>query len=131
MTNSVEEETLFNAQVAFVIDEYTVAINRGKIHNVMPDQQFLVYALSAEEIKDPATGRSLGRLELVKGSGIIISVQKEMSILKSDNTEKQFSRGIDQVMGLNAAPKKLPFDNPKIGDLIKPIKLVVPMKLNR
>lgn len=69
--------------VAKVLDEYTLVINRGSNDGVKKGQRFLIYDVSDEEIKDPATGESLGHLEIVKGIGKVTHVQDRLSTLVS------------------------------------------------
>ncbi|WP_457569183.1 hypothetical protein [Desulfurobacterium sp.] len=74
------------AKIVKVIDSFTVVINKGKNEGVRKGQRFLIYELG-EEIVDPDSGRNLGRLELVKGTGRVIHVQDEMATIKSDMEE--------------------------------------------
>ncbi len=133
MTNSTDTQILspkgtFPATIAEVIDEYKLVMNRGKLNNIEKGQEMLVYRLSEEEIKDPDTGDSLGYLELVIGTGKVIYVQEKMSIIESDKSERILPKdpllttlnnpSLEQILGKS---KKLPFDNPQIGDKVKPI----------
>jgi hypothetical protein len=130
----------FPAKVARVIDPYKLVINRGLINGIREDQRMLVYCVDNEEIKDPDTGKSLGFLELVRGSGRIIFVQEEISILESDQIfegyrkipispfsgsflSSQLSKLQDYRESLGETFKGTlkPFDNPQVGDLVKPI----------
>lgn len=84
MTNTTDAPVLgkkgtFPATVAKVIDNYKLVINRGSENGIREGQRMLVYGISDEDIKDPRTGESLGYLELVRGTGKIISVQEKMS----------------------------------------------------
>lgn len=61
-----------NAQEAIVVeasDPNRVVLNRGSSHGVERGQEFLIYALSENELEDPASGETLGRLERVKALG--------------------------------------------------------------
>jgi hypothetical protein len=98
----------FPATVVKVIDHYKLAINRGKHNVIRQGQRMMVYYIDDEEILDPNTGESLGYLELVKGTGRVIFVQDKISIIESDKM-------IDKL------GKRLPFENPQVGDLVKPI----------
>ena len=98
----------FPATVVKVIDHYKLAINRGKHNVIRQGQRMMVYYIDDEEILDPNTGESLGSLELVRGTGRVIFVQDKISIIESDKI-------IDKL------GKRLPFENPQVGDLVKPI----------
>ena len=54
----------------------------GSEHDVAKDQRFQIYTLSNEEIKDPESGESLGRLEIVKGIGEVVHIQPRMATLE-------------------------------------------------
>lgn len=137
---TIAKKGTFPAKVARVIDPYKLVINRGSIHGIRESQRMLVYCVDDEEIKDPDTGKSLGFLELVRGSGRIIFIQEEISILESDRIfegyrkipispfvgsylSSQFSKIQDYNESLGEALKGTlkPFDNPQVGDLVKPI----------
>jgi hypothetical protein len=118
MENATQTQILspkgtFPASVAQVIDNYKLVINRGKKNGIREGQRMLVYRLSDEKIVDPDTGRLLGYLELVRGTGRIISIQEKMSILESDS----YLPNINIFISKN----RLQFDNPKVGDKVKPI----------
>lgn len=73
----------FPATVASVMELSRVVINRGAEHGVKYSQRFVVYALSDEDIVDPVTKQSLGRLEIIKGIGQVVHIQDKMSILEA------------------------------------------------
>lgn len=126
-TPVIAKKGTFPATVAKVIDEHKLVINRGSEHGIREGQRMLVYHISDEDIKDPETGESLGFLELVRGTGKIIFIQEKMSIIESDKVKRIPPKNnyIDplQSFGEQVFGKeiKLPFDNPQIGDKIKPI----------
>lgn len=74
-----------------------VVINQGKNSGVKPGDVYVIFGIG-KEIMDPATGKSLGKLELVRGRGKAIVVQETMSTLasietrKGPSTTKQISR---------------------------------------
>ena len=133
MENTTEAPILspkgtFPAKVAKVIDQYKLVINKGKIHGIRESQRMLVYYIDNEEIKDPDTGKSLGFLELVRGSGRIILVEEEYSILESDQiVNRPLSPSYQAYMSTQIEMQKYlertlkSFDNPQVGDLVKPI----------
>ena len=126
-------EKPFPASVASVLDNYTVVINRGSEHDVRKNQKFQIYTLSNEEIKDPESGESLGRLEIVKGIGEVVHIQPRMatleSIQKSVTTERKIVKnrhpflamGGNEEETITPTTKRLPFDDPEVGDKVRPI----------
>lgn len=129
-TPVIAKKGTFPATVAKVIDDYKLVINRGSEHGIREGQRMLVYCISDEDIKDPETGESLGFLELVRGTGKIIFIQEKISILESDKFHKidssfrSFESGLRKVLDeINKSydGKRVPFDNPQIGDKVKPI----------
>ncbi len=124
----IAKKGTFPAKVAKVIDQYKLVINKGKIDGIRESQRMLVYCIDNEEIKDPDTGKSLGFLELVRGSGRIIFVEEEYSILESDQiVNRLLSPSYQAYMSTQIEMQKYlektlkSFDNPQIGDLVKPI----------
>ncbi len=128
----------FPATVAKVIDDYKLVINRGLEHGIREGQRMLVYRMSDEEIKDPNTGESLGCLELVRGTGKIIFIQEKISIIESDKKIESSTLLVPQAtnnhieINTNSIDNLyigkilenhhlFPFDNPQIGDQVKPI----------
>lgn len=116
-------------------DDYNVVINRGSRDGIKKGQRFLIYNLSEEEILDPETNESLGKLETVRGTGIVDHVQEKMATIISNEyypdtkTIKKPPRGayglaFASIYGVEetvdpGGPK--PFENPQKGDLVKPI----------
>lgn len=127
---SEEQLATFPARVAKVLDEYRLVINRGEEHGIKRGQRVLVYKPS-EEIFDPETGKSLGVLELVKGTGKVIHVQPEMSTIESDATKeertiqhrKTISWALEGFLGPQTVYSDIvvPFEEPMENDLVKPI----------
>ena len=127
------EKKVFPAQVAKVISSIRIAINRGSEDKIKLNQKVLLYSLSNEEIKDPETGESLGYLEIYKGTGKVIAVQDKLSIIESDRdeftealvksvTQPLFSSNFSSGFPSNLTRgNKIPFEDPKVGDLVKPI----------
>jgi DNA gyrase/topoisomerase IV subunit B len=131
-----QKEITFPATIVKVIDDCKVVINRGALHKVTEGQQFLLYKLSEEEIKDPISGKSLGYLEIVKGTGKIIHVQERISTIESDKREPSERRivrkrssspffsaftGEEEEETIVPSGRLVPFDDPVIGDKAKPI----------
>jgi len=116
---------VFPATVAEIINNSKVVINRGLNHDVYLNQRFLIYTLSDEEIIDPESKKSLGYLEIVKGTGKIIHVMEKMAIIRSDKIKTNIVRKPSQ---FRLFPKEefveeieLSFENPMVGDKAKPI----------
>jgi hypothetical protein len=138
MENTTETPILspkgtFPATVAKVIDHYKLVMNKGEQNGIREGQRMMVYHISNEEIKDPHTGESLGFLELVRGTGRVIFVQDKISIIETDQKKTYRKRvennspfGIAGIKSLTTSEiiesdELKPFDNPEIGDLVKPI----------
>ena len=128
-TRSIKlEQKIFPAKVVTVINNTRIAINRGSEHKIRLNQRVLVYRLSNEEIKDPDTEESLGYLEIYKGTGKVISIQEKMSIIESDRYEIKTVKDTQTIFqGIPIGQPKydykdlLSFEDPEIGDLVKPI----------
>ena len=128
---------VYPATVAKVIDQYQVVINRGLVHGVKPNQRFLVYRLDSEELKDPESGQPLGRVEIVRGTGVASHVQEGLTTIKSDAQAaperriiKRRPSGILAGLGgfsteeeetITPSSDTLPFEEVAVGDLVKPI----------
>ena len=128
----MSEETVktFPARVIEVVDGYKVVINRGA-ENIRKGQRFLVYG-QGKELFDPETNESLGRLELVRGTGTVTHVQAKMATITSDRRTSQRRRVIKpsssyaMVMGrgeetIDEPGEELPFEDPERGDYAKPV----------
>jgi hypothetical protein len=111
-----------DAVVAKVINNYTVVINRGSKDGIKIGDRFLIYELT-DDIKDPLDGRSLGPLELTKGTGMVINVDEKKATVQSDR--RVTSAFINQLRQIEAAadPELLliPFKDPKELDHAKRI----------
>lgn len=96
--------------VVKIIDPYTIAINRGSEHGIRIGMRYLVYN-EGEELFDPETRESLGRLELICGVGEITHVQPKLSTLQSDKKiikhKRTISRPVESRFNLFAAPKEI------------------------
>ena len=116
----------FPANVADIINPLRLVINRGENDGVRLQQRVLVYSISNEEIKDPNTGESLGHLEIVKGTGRVSHLQPKLAIIESDKTRSYLRKPLSpyaSFLGSEVieASEPVPFEDPKIGDLVKPI----------
>ena len=120
-------------------DGFEVVINLGSVDGVQDGQRYLVYALG-DELFDPETKESLGRLEVVRGRGVIIHVQDRMAILRSTehrsasgatkrvirSSSGGFLAATESILGrptveeiVPIGSKGLPFNSPVPGDLIR------------
>jgi hypothetical protein len=117
------------ALVVKVIDPYTVVINKGSRHGVHFQHEFLIFE-NGEELKDPETGESLGKLEIVKGRGEVKHLQESLTTIRSSTTHQQrASYGLGGSYGTPGAiilaqqPEYTDvvnaFENPKIGDFAR------------
>ncbi len=96
MTILLSPKGTFPAKIIDIITLYRLVMNRGEQNNIQVGWRVLVY--------EPTTEKIQGRwecLEIVKGSGRVISVEKNEATIESDYLKT--------------------FKNPKIGDLVKPI----------
>lgn len=66
-------------QIAKIVDESALIINRGSTHGVKTGMHFAVF-VEVDDVADPATGQSLGKWELVKGLLAAAHVQENMSV---------------------------------------------------
>ena len=125
-------------KVAQVRDEYTVVLNKGSEHGITDGQRFLIYAIG-DEVTDPDTGKALGALEIVKGTGRATHVQAKMCTVASDmvaragrtiirRTASPNARGWLGMFGaLSPATEEvlpaetIPLEDPRVGDLAKMI----------
>lgn len=120
------------AVVAEVIDEYNIVINRGANSGVKLGDRYQIYYLSNEDIIDPETNESLGKLEHIVGTGKVINVQTSMSTLESCLYSKRESRtkvvkpysAIFNFAGETSEtiiepPEREAFDNPEKGQLAR------------
>jgi proteasome assembly chaperone (PAC2) family protein len=118
------------AKVVHVLSEYRIVINKGSSNGIHLGQRFLLYTLSEKEIIDPDSGESLGFLEIAKGTGKVVHVQERMCTIESDrvSTQRRYitrKKGVSWYFGQEETeaitPEVLPFDEPKVGDLARPI----------
>lgn len=65
-------------------DNLKIVINAGENKGIKIGMKFIVYA-KGEELFDPDTNESLGRLEITKGMGKVTHVQEKISTLESAN----------------------------------------------
>ena len=139
MPENAEQKTELVIKVAKVRDEYCLVINKGSNDGIKVGQRFLIYSLG-EEIVDPDTQKSLGQLEIVKGTGKVTHLQPTMATIQSDmrtSPSKIIRRikkkdpfglgalssvfGTDEVVEEALPTETVPFEGPEVNDIAKPI----------
>lgn len=73
-------------RVARILGEQAIVVNRGSAHGVKEGVRFVVFS-ELDEIKDPETGGSLGKLEVVKARVVAAHVQENMTTCTSEPPE--------------------------------------------
>jgi len=120
-------------KVAKVLDPFTIVLNKGGRDGVKVGQRVLVYSIG-EEIFDPDTKESLGRLEVVKGTGKVSHVQPQMATVASDmkapagRTIRGAPGGLSAIaLGIQGReeevlpPTPVEFESVVPGDLVRPV----------
>ena len=108
-------------KIADVIDQYRVVINIGASDGVRVGQRFLIYKIG-DEILDPDTKESLGRLEIIKGKGEVIHTQERLATLQTTEKHEIQRRPVGliafaQALEITKEPKA--FIAPEIGDIAR------------
>ena len=118
-------------KVAEKINEYKLVINRGSTSDIKMNQRFLVYTYG-KEVTDPDTGQSLGKLEIVRGTGRVLHLQELQATIESDmerhvrrlrrypDAFSLFSKGLGGEE-VTYETEKIPFESPEVGDMVKPV----------
>lgn len=139
MPEKAEQKIELSINVAKVRDDYTLVLNKGSNDGIKPGQRFLIYSMG-EEIIDPDTQKSLGQLEIVKGTGKVTHLQPTIATIQSDmksppskairRIKKKDPFGIgglssmfgsDEVIEETLPTETVPFENPELNDIAKPI----------
>lgn len=130
------------ALVAKELDDYTLVINKGSKDGVENEQRFQIYSMG-EEIFDPETKESLGKVEIIKGTGKVVHVQERIATLRSDmktppaKTIKTIKKGrsllpiaLATAYASLSAPQeieeyltseRIPFSEAEVNDHVRPI----------
>lgn len=128
-----ENSQLEDVKIAAVLDRLTLVINRGAADGVSIGDRFLIYGLGTE-VFDPDTGRSLGQLEVVKGTGKVVHVQLRMATVSSDmksqpvRTVRKSNPGLASILGGMEVQEEIlpservPFEGVDIGDMVRKIR---------
>lgn len=138
MSDKPEQIEVRPTKVAKIIDTYTLVINKGGENGVSEGDRFLIYSIG-EDILDPDTGKPLGKLEIIRGTGKSVHVQATLSTISSDmksaptRTVRKNRRGNPMLYGLAAMMTRgeeieeylpsdpIPFEEPEVGDCVKKI----------
>ena len=75
-----------------VLNQYNYIINSGSVHGVSENDEFIVY-LEGEEIIDPDTGKSLGKLEIPKERCVVYNIQDYFTTIRSKAMPKNVLSG--------------------------------------
>ncbi|HBE9404934.1 TPA: hypothetical protein KNH94_000127 [Clostridioides difficile] len=100
--------------VAKVISKHELVINKGSIDGITKDMEFLIYTVEDECIIDPITGKNLGNLEIVKGTGVPTHIQEKITTIKSNTPLPKGQVTLGGVFG-----EFSPFKDPLEGDYVK------------
>ncbi len=119
-----EQPTRSSPAVASVLSSDRVVINRGSRDGIQVGERYLVYERTNEEIRDPSTQELLGRLEIPKGTGRIVSVQERIAVLESDRQLPRNAGGLAEAawtgIGELMTPGRMaPFRSATVGDAVK------------
>ncbi|MDN3454610.1 hypothetical protein [Psychrobacter sp. APC 3350] len=123
----------FPAAVVQEKSPFELVINRGSLDGVREGNTFVVYYVEPEDLIDPETQESLGKLEVVRGTGVATNVQEKMTTIKSNRYENNSGTiirrnnspfgGISALIGGETieqpAKDLIPFDEAKRGDKVK------------
>ena len=73
-------------RVARILSDEGVVLNRGSSHGVREGTRFVIFT-ELDDVPDPETGGSLGKLELVKARVVATHVQEKMCICSPEQAE--------------------------------------------
>ncbi len=130
MENQKVEEMMM-AIVVRIINDYEIVINKGIEDGVKSKDRFLVYC-EKEEIHDPITKESLGKLEVIRGEAKVKHLQGKMSTLVTamfDTEAKKVIRKNPMMMAFGTEEEvtygektRIPFDDIALGDYVRKIR---------
>ena len=89
----------YPAKVIEIIDDFKVVINRGKLNCILIDTSHLVYSITNKPIYAPITRDFIGHRIRYKGSGKVISVEKNTSIIQACNNRYDCEKFINVCVG--------------------------------
>ena len=113
------------AKVIKVLDDgMSVVLNKGAEDGLTEGMRFRLIERTEEKLYDPDTDEFLGFLEIPKGIGEVTFVQDKYSFLESGNFEYEEQEGLrlgglfmQSLTSTRRVKKRLPFKNPKEGDV--------------
>jgi len=73
---------VIEGKVAAIIDDTALVLNVGYQHGVREGMVFVIFA-EHEDIKDPDTGESLGKWEMLKARVVVTHVQQRMCTVRA------------------------------------------------
>ena len=79
------QKEFLRGKVALILDEQRLVINIGMERGVSVGDRFVIFE-DGQEIDDPNSQQSLGRLELVKAQVEAVHVQEKMSLVMPTKT---------------------------------------------
>lgn len=103
-------------RVASIIDLGEIVINKGLKDDILEQMEFLVYEIG-NEIIDPITKESLGKLEIPKGKFRVSHIQDRMTVLLSNYRPNSNLFGMQTFGKLDTELEKL--RNINVGDKVK------------
>lgn len=114
--------TSFEAKVASIIDDFRVVINKGESDDINVGHRFLVIKIG-DEIFDPDTNESLGRVEIVKGKGKVTHIQNKMATLQTIE-KHEIKRKASSIFAIAAGTQEVSrepkaFIDPEVGDIAR------------
>ncbi|CAD0001551.1 hypothetical protein [Flavobacterium salmonis] len=111
------DNSITNILVASKIDDFQIVINKGSNDRVGSYMRFLVYE-EGQEIFDPHSKKSLGKLEIPKGFFKVQHIQEQMTVLVSElKKEKNIFQIALLVKELDVEKEML--TTIKVGDKVK------------
>ncbi len=75
-------------RVARVLSKTRLVLNVGSRDGIQNNSKFLIYSIDKRDIIDPASGESLGSLEIIKGSGHVIHLQEKICTIETFTKDK-------------------------------------------
>src|SRR5690625_5664592 len=81
-----------NFKVVKILDEYTLIINAGAIHNIKSKDEFQILDKEGSEVVDPETRDVSGYLDLIKATVEVSELQDKMCICTSKQKAKNGSK---------------------------------------
>ncbi|MCZ8196437.1 MAG: hypothetical protein O9267_02370 [Flavobacterium sp.] len=111
-----------NILVASKIDDFQIVINKGYDDFIDSYMRFLVYE-EGQEIFDPITKKSLGKLEIPKGFFKVQHIQDKMTILVSELKKDKNMFQITLLVKELDVEKEL-LTKIKIGDRVKIVNVL-------